>query len=129
MNKIIVLGILIGVLFSQNIQAATAESMTLNVEATLNRVVDFIANDLFGIVKEMFEEKVIPIWEKMYEWFKENIWAKIKPLTEAEIERRKQIAEEESQAEKDEIIEEMEEISIKNDIWGKIKTFLIKLWN
>ena len=130
MNKIIVLGVLIGVLFSQNIQAATTtDAIALNIEETFNRVIDFIVNDLFGIVKGIFKEKVIPLWEKMYEWFKENIWAKIKPLTEAEIERRKQIAEEESQAEKDEIIEEMEEISIKNDIWGKIKTFLIKLWN
>ena len=129
MNKIIVLGVLIGVLFTQNIQAATTESITLNVEQALDRAVDFIVNDLFGLIKEIFKEKVLPMWNKMYEWFKENVWEKIKPLTEAEIERRKQIAEEESQAEKDEIIEEIGEISIKNDVWDKIKTFLIELWN
>jgi len=130
MNKIIVLGVLIGVLFAQNIQATTAtESMTLNIEETLNRTIDFIVNDLFGLVKGLFEEKVIPLWEKMYEWIKENVWEKIKPLTEAEIERRKQIAEEEYQAEKEEILEEIEEISIKNDIWEKIKTFLTELWD
>jgi len=129
MKKIIFLGILIGLLFTQNVQVVNAKIITGDVEVVLNRVVDFILYELPGLIKEIFEEKVLPIWKEMYKWFKESIWEKIKPLTEEEIARRKQIAEEEAQREREELLEEIEEISIKNDVWDKIKEFLVELWN
>jgi len=129
MKKIIFLGVLVGLLFTQNIQVVNAKVITGGAEEVLNRVVDFILYELPGMIKEIFEEKVLPIWSRMYEWFKENIWEKIKPLTSEEIERRKQIAEDETQKEKDELLQEIGEISIKNDLWEKIKGFLAELWN
>jgi len=129
MKKIIFLGILVGLLFIQNIQVVNAKIITGNVEATLNRVVDFILYDLPGIVKEAFEENVLPIWKEMYEWFKENVWVKIKPLTEKEIEKIKQITEEETQKEREELIKEIGDISIKNSFWEKMKELLTELWN
>ena len=129
MKKIIFLGILIGLLFTQNVQTVNAKIITGEVEVVLNRVVDFILYELPGLIKEIFVEKVLPIWKEMYEWFKEGVWEKIKPLTEEEIARRKEIAEEEAQREREELLEEIEEISIKNDVWDKIKEFLVELWN
>ena len=129
MKKIIFLGILIGLLFTQNVQVVNAKVITGNVEEILDRVVDFILYTLPGMIKELFEEQVLPLWKRMYEWFKENIWEKIKPLTVEEIERRKQIAEEEAQKERDELMQEIGEISINNDFWEKIKEFLVELWN
>ena len=93
MKKIIFLGILIGLLFTQNVRIINAKIITGDVEEVLNRVVDFILHDLPGIVPENFKEKVLPIWKEMYEWFKKNVWEEIKPFTEEEIARRKQIAE------------------------------------
>ena len=81
--------------------------ITGNIEATLNRVVDFILYSLPGMVKETFEENVLPVWKEMYEWFMENVWAKIKPLTEKEIEKIKQMAEEETQKERKELIKDI----------------------
>ncbi len=129
MKKIIFLGILVGLLFIQNIQVANAKIITGNIEATLNRVVDFILYNLPGMVKETFEENVLPVWKEMYEWFKENVWAKIKPLTEKEIEKIKQITEEETQKEREELIKEIGDISIKNSFWEKMKELLTELWN
>ena len=129
MKKIIFLGILIGLLFTQNVQVVNAKVITGNVEEILDRVVDFILYTLPGMIKELFEEQVLPLWKRMYEWFKENIWEKIKPLTVEEIERRKQIAEEEAQKERDELMQEIGEISINSDFWEKIKEFLVELWN
>ena len=128
MNKIIFIGVLIGLLFTQNVQAATG-SIPVNIEETLDRVMDFLLHDLPALIKGIFEENVLPIWNRMYEWFKENIWEKIKPLTTEEIERRKEIAEEEARKEKEELLAEIGEISIKNDIWEKVKDFLTELWN
>ena len=129
MNKVIFLGILVGLLFIQNIQVVNAKIIAGGAEEVLNRMVDFILYELPGIIKEVFEEKVLPIWSRMYEWFKESVWENIKPLTKEEIERRKQIAEEEAQKEKEELLQEIGEISIKNEFWGKIQEFLIELWN
>ena len=129
MNKVIFLGILVGLLFIQNIQVVNAKIIAGGAEDVLNRVVDFILYELPGIIKEIFEEKVLPIWSRMYEWLKENVWENIKPLTKEEIERRKKIAEEEAQKEKEELLQEIGEISIKNEFWGKIQEFLIELWN
>ena len=129
MKKIIFLGLLIGLLFTQNVQVVNAKIITGEIEVVLNRTVDFILYELPGLVKEIFVEKVIPIWKEMYEWFKESVWEKIKPLTDEEIARRKQIAEEEAQREREELLEEIGEISIKNSIWDKIKEFWIELWN
>ena len=132
MKKIIFLGVLIGLLFTQNVQALTkpinTESISISFENTLDRVMSFILHDFPGIIKENFNEKVIPLWREMYQWIDVNIWEKIKPYTGAEIERRKQIAEEESKKEREELIKEIGEISTNNNVLEKIKEFLIDFW-
>ena len=129
MKKILFLGVLIGLLFTQNIQTVNAKIIAGGTEEALNNVVDFILYEFPGLIKEVFEEKVVPIWKIMYEWLKDNVWEKIKPLTEEEINRRKAIAEQEAQKERDELLQEIGEISLKNDFWEKIKEFLTELWN
>ena len=79
MKKIIFLGILIGLLFTQNVQASTAKLITGEVEVVLNRVVDFIIHELPTLIKELWENQIFPVWKEIYEWLKENVWEKIKP--------------------------------------------------
>ena len=122
MKKIIVIGILIGLTFSQPVQAATSP-----LDNYLNQILEIFLNlvkDLPESMKTIFEEQVLPIWKEMYEWFKKNIWEEIRPRTEEEIERRKKIVQQELERKKEELIKELEELLIFN----RIKDFLIKIW-
>ena len=78
--------------------------------------------NLPGMMKETFEERVLPIWKKMYEWFETNIMLKIKVLLEQEIETRKPIIEQEFEKEKQELKEELPEVT--KSIWQRLK----ELW-
>lgn len=127
MKKIIFLIMLVGLLFTQNVQATTTQLISGGTKDVLDTVVNFIIYDLPGIVKENFNKIVLPLWKEMYQWFDESVWEKIKPYTNAEIERRKQIAEEESKKEREELVEEIKAISINNNILENIKEFLINL--
>ena len=63
----------------------------------------------------------------MYSWFQENIWIKLQPITNEEIEIRKEIAREEMETEKEELITEIKEMSIGDHIWNKIINWLSSL--
>lgn len=73
-------------------------------------------------IKELWNERVLPMWKKMYEWFKVNIWLKIQPRIEEEIERRVPIIKEEFEKEKQEMKEELPEIT--KTLWERLK----ELW-
>jgi len=74
------------------------------------KVLDVGKKELPGIVKNIWNENVLPVWQKMYDWFYTNIWSKIKNLfgsrIEKEIETRKEIFEEEFEQEKKEVKKE-----------------------
>lgn len=44
---------------------------------------------LFLIIEETWQKEVLPVWQKMWDWFKENICFKIKNSISSEIEERK----------------------------------------
>ena len=58
-------------------------------------------------IKEKWKEEVIPIYEKMWMWFKENIWSRFFPLLKSEYEKRKPEMKEELQKETQEIKKEL----------------------
>ncbi len=70
------------------------------------------------ILENIFKNDVLPVWEKMYGWFKINILSKLSPNVQKEIEERKPVIEEEFQKEKEEI---------KGD-WPSAKTTIMNLW-
>lgn len=82
-------------------------------------------------IERTWNEEVLPIWGKMYEWAKNNIWEtrlklfftniwnKILRIFRQEVEMRKEDVKEEFQKEKQEIKQEAPEIG--KTLWEKLK--------
>lgn len=85
--------------------------------------------DLPGIVKDIWYNDVLPVWQKMYDWFYTNIWLKITsffgPRIEQEIETREEIFEEEFKQEKKEVKKELP--GLLNKVWKFIRDVVRKL--
>jgi len=78
--------------------------------------------ELPGIIGKIWENEVLPIWQKMYNWFLENIWVKVWPYAEKEIEKRKPLIEEEFEKEKEELKEEAPELG--KSLWQRFKDLI-----
>jgi predicted RNA-binding protein Jag len=75
-------------------------------------------------IKEKWKEEVLPIYKKMWNWFKENIWAKIQPLLKAEYEKKKPEVKEEFKKKTKEIKKEAPQFLEK--IWEKFSSLFRK---
>lgn len=103
-----------------------AQNQTFPVPWTLEEARAFLER-MFGIIKEtlptmikkIWDEEVLPIWQKMFEWFKLNIWEKIKPGAEEELEKRKSILKEEFPKAKEELKKETPVVT--KSLWEKLK--------
>ncbi len=137
MKKIIAILIFCGLLtpffsFAQN-SIPLPENME-GVKAMGEKGLEIAKNNLPGKIKTIFTEEVLPIWQKMYSWFKTNVLDKyilpfykkmIEPKIKEEIEKRKPAVGEEFQKEKKEIKEDIPNAkSTLLDFWQKIKDFL-----
>jgi len=86
--------------------------------------------ELPGIIQRVWQEEVMPIWQKMFDWFKENWWPKItgwfKKIIQPEIDKRKPLIEEEFQKEKEEMREEVksELPKVGQSLWEKFKELI-----
>ena len=86
--------------------------------------------ELPGILEKVWKEEVLPIWQKMYDWFKANIWPKIEswfkkevePRVKEEVEKRKPIIGEEFKKEKEELKGEVPEVT--KSLWEKFKELI-----
>jgi len=74
------------------------------------------------IIVKTWKEEVLPIWQKMWNWFKINIWAKIQPRVKEEVEKRKPQIKEEFKKEKKELKEELPEV--KKSLWERFKELI-----
>jgi ABC-type dipeptide/oligopeptide/nickel transport system permease component len=75
-------------------------------------------------IKEKWKEEALPIYKKMWNWFKENVWAKIQPLLKAEYEKRKPEVKEEFKKKTKEIKKEAPQFLEK--IWEKFSSLFRK---
>jgi len=86
--------------------------------------------ELPGVLEKIWQEEILPVWQRMYNWFMENAWPKIEnwfkqeiePRTKEEIEKRKPIIEEEFKKEKEEVKEELPEVT--KSLWEKFKELI-----
>jgi hypothetical protein len=86
--------------------------------------------ELPGIIEKIWKEEVLPVWQKMYDWFKINIWPKIEswfkkevqPRAKEEIEKRKPLIEEEFKKEKEEMKEEVPKVT--KSLWERFKELI-----
>jgi len=99
------------------------------------RALETIPKELPGTVEKIWKEEVLPIWQKMYDWFLSNIWPKIKgwfkkevePRAKEEIEKRKEIIGEGLEREKEELKKEVKEEIIPktfDSLWEKFKELI-----
>lgn len=126
MKKVIISLILLGILlpgffFAQEPKTQAPETIE-DVKELGEKALEVGKKELPGIIERIWKEDVLPIWRKMYDWFKLNIWAKIWPWAEEEIEKRKPLIEEEFQKEKDELKEEAPKVG--RFLWEKFKKLI-----
>jgi len=133
-SKIIPILIIAGVLlpsfsFAQNQELKQPETFE-EVQEIGERAVEIGKRELPGILEQTWKEEILPIWQKMYDWFKTNIWPKIEnwfkkevePRVKEEAEKRKPIIEEEFKKEKEEMKEEVPEVT--KSLWEKFKELI-----
>ena len=107
----------------------TFGAMTFHVPDTLRGVKNAIY-DAFLVLKErmpvvlnrIWQETVIPTWQRMFNWFQEHIWAKISPRAREELEKRKSILKEEFPKEKEELKQEIPQAS--KSFWERFKELI-----
>lgn len=78
------------------------------------------------IIKSIWKEQILPIWMKMFNWFKANIWPKIyswfQKVIGPEIDKRKPLIGEEIEKETEEVKEELPVIG--KSLWEKFKEII-----
>ena len=116
---LIISGLLLPIFsFAQNQEFKQPETFE-EVQEVGERALETTQKELPGILKQIWKEEILPIWQKMYDWFKTNIWPtieswfkkEIEPRVKEEAEKRKPIIEEEFKKEKEEAKEEVPEVT------------------
>jgi hypothetical protein len=101
--------------FSSSAQEQTSEPPATLEEARQlgEESLEVTKEEMPGILERIWKEEVIPFWQKMWDWFKifwkDTLWPwikglwerRIKPPVEEEVEKRKEIAEEKLEEEKE----------------------------
>lgn len=128
-NFLIIAGLILPALSSAQQPLSQPENMEQARELG-QKVGESAKDNLPGAIKKIWDEEVLPIWEKMYNWFKENIWLKIatffknlvQPKIKEEVEKRKPVVEEEFQKEKQEIKGELPDVT--KSLWERFKDLI-----
>ncbi|PIR71588.1 MAG: hypothetical protein COX89_01500 [Candidatus Nealsonbacteria bacterium CG_4_10_14_0_2_um_filter_37_10] len=142
-KKIIVILVMFGVLlpsfsFGQNQLISPSETLEEAKEIG-ERVIKGAIESLPRILERIWKEKVLPIWQGMYNWakknlwdpyiwpFLKNIWQKIQAIFRKKVEKRKEIIEEEFEKEKEKLKKEVKEEIIPKttqSLWEKFKELI-----
>lgn len=90
--KIISILVIFGILlpsfsFAQEQEFKQPETFE-EVQEIGERAVEIGKRELPGILEQTWKEEILPIWQKMYDWFKTNIWPKIENWFKKEVEPR-----------------------------------------
>jgi len=124
--------LLTGCCFAQNNSIQAPETFEQAQEIG-EKALEVGKEELPDIIKDIWHNDVLPIWQKMYDWFYENIWLEVKDpfgsRVEQEIEIRKEIVDQEFEQEKKEVKKELPGILDKT--WKFIRDVVRKfkiLW-
>ena len=113
---------MLGVMFSTVSLAQSTVEAPANFEEAkgfIQKMLDLAKKNLPNIVKNLWRERVLPIWQKMYEWADTKFLTKLKSIIGIEIEKRKPIIEEDFEKEKEELKEELPIVS--KSLWQRLK--------
>ncbi|MCX6759267.1 MAG: hypothetical protein NT012_01765 [Candidatus Nealsonbacteria bacterium] len=117
MKNIIVISIMVGVLLP-NFSFGQVEETWVEEDS-------FFSTFAFA-VRKFVKEEILPIWQKMWDWFKVNIWSRVENWIRPEIEKRKDILKEGFEGEKEEMKEELKTEVPKTgkSLWEKFKELI-----
>jgi asparagine N-glycosylation enzyme membrane subunit Stt3 len=127
MKKIIIILIFIGLIspffsFSQTTPPGTLEE----VKETGEKALEVGEKELPGIIGQIWENEILPVWLNMWNWLKAKTWSKIEVWITPEYEKRKQYFEEGFEEEKEELKEELktEVPKVSKSLWEKFKELI-----
>jgi len=129
--SILILGLMsISFCFAQDIPVGFEAPETFEQAQQLGEeALEIGKKQLPDIIRDVWNNNVLPVWQKMYDWAYTNIWLRIKNLlgsrVEQEIEIRKEIVDQEFEQEKEEVKKELP--GILNKILEFIKNVVYKL--
>jgi len=127
---LIISGLLLPIFsFAQN-QPITPPKTLEEAKEMGEKALEVSKTKLPGIIEKIWKEEVLPVWQKMADWFKINIWPKIEswfkkevqPRAKEEIEKRKPLIEEEFNKAKEETKKEVPEVT--KSLWEKFKELI-----
>jgi len=128
---LIILGLILPVLSLAQTENQVTPPETLDEAKQMGeKALEVGQKELPGIIERIWKEEVMPIWQKMFDWFKANVWPKItdwfKKIIQPEIEKRKPIIEEEFAKEKTEMKTDVQNQlpKIWDVLWEKFKKLI-----
>jgi len=79
-----------------------------------------------SIIEKIWKNEVLPVWQKIWDWIASRIGSKISSWLNPEIEKRKEIFQENFPIEKQEMEQEVktEAASLWNKLWNKLKELI-----
>ena len=114
------------VVFAQSENQINPPENIEEVKAVGEKALGVGEKELPRIIEKIWKEEVLPIWQKMWDWLKANIWSRIESLIRPEIEKRKQLFEEGFGREKEEMKEELktEVPKVSKSLWEKFRELI-----
>lgn len=111
-------------------EESVSQSVSSGIIDDAGRAVgEAVKKSLLDNIKKIFKDEVLPVWQKMWNWFRDNIWSRIEnfmkdtnPLIKEEIEKRKPVVQEEFQKEKEEMKQEAPKVG--KSLWEKFKELI-----
>lgn len=131
MKKIVLFLLILGILMpSFSFSEITPPETVEGVKALGEKALETGEKEMPGILKRIWQEEVLPVWRKMYNWFMINIWPKLvgffNKYLKPEIEKRKPIIDEEFQKEKEEMKKSAQEEvpAATKSLWERFKELI-----
>ncbi len=131
LSILIICGVLLPALsFGQDVSPVKVPENLEEAKELGQKALETGQKELPGLIEKIWKEEIMPLWQKMYDWFKANIWPKIKSwfmkFIQPEIEKRKPALEEEFKKEKQEMKTEVQNQlpKIWDSLWEKFKELI-----
>ncbi|MFH1582660.1 MAG: hypothetical protein ABIA08_02810 [bacterium] len=125
-RKIIAIFLILGIFIPSLSFAYDLPENEQEAQELLEKGLEVGEKELPGMVKSLWTDEVLPVWGKIYNWFKDRIWPIFfnwfKKEIEPELEKRRPQLEEEFEKEKTEVKEELPKVG--RSLWDKFKEII-----
>ncbi|OGZ19094.1 MAG: hypothetical protein A2Z68_01695 [Candidatus Nealsonbacteria bacterium RBG_13_38_11] len=122
MKNIIAISIIVGLLLPSFSFAQTIPETTEEAKALGEKMLQEGEKQMPGLIEKMWNEEVFPIWQKMWRWLVSQINSRIVSWLHPEVEKRKEIFEENFPEEKEKMKEEAKTEAYS--LWQKFKDLI-----